>query len=444
MHHYKNLNAFQSLFSKIHLSTTTIRKYARLCEFEKRTARKIHPELFLSLFLKESMNANPSYNDLAARLESDTGISASKQAICQRVNDCCVEFMKAILSHIMNMRFNEKLNLRKSGYGRILIQDSTIIRLPTRLLEEFSGVGSSGQKACNARIQVIYDLKNGDFISFSIDPYSKNDLTSACELELKKNDLILRDRGYLTASEIQRHVDMQADCIYRHKNRFSYIDPQTGELLDLLSLLENQGSVDKEVFLNNDEKTVCRIVAAPVNEETANIRRMKLKKESKGHKPSRQNLRLMSWTIFITTIPKSKMSFNELIRIYGLRWRIEVLFKTWKSNMNFASIHNVSKLQLQVLLAARFMTIVLITQAIFKPLHVCIKEKYNKQISLVKTTRYLVKNKCKINRIIEFLYSKNNNDEEVLDIMSRYCTYDKRKRISFNDEFEAIINSGLA
>ena len=36
------------------------------------------------------------------------------------------------------------------------------------------------------------------FIDFSIDPYSKNDLVSAPELELQLDDLVLRDRGYLT------------------------------------------------------------------------------------------------------------------------------------------------------------------------------------------------------------------------------------------------------
>lgn len=443
MNNYKNLNVFQSLFSKIHLSTKVIRNYARLCEFEKRAARKIPPELFLSLFLNESINANPSYNDLAARLESDTGISASKQAICQRVNDYCVEFMKKILSHMMNIKFSKKLSLSESKYGRILVQDSTIVRLPQRLLEDYSGVGSAGPKACNARIQVIYDLKKSNFISFSIDPYSKNDFIAAKELKLKENDLVLRDRGYLTADEIKRHVDMQADCIYRHKKTLNYIDPKTGEIIDLISLLEKHGNIDKEVFLNNDERTACRIVAVPVKEETANIRRMKLKKESNGHKPSNENLKLMSWTIFVTTIPKSKMSFDELLKIYGLRWRIEILFKTWKSNMNFARIHNVSKCQLEVLLTARFMAIVLITQLIFKPLTLCIKKKYKRDVSLIKMTRYLVKNTCKIEEIVWTLY-KNGKNENILNTVCKYCTFDSRKRNSFNEEFEIIYKSSLA
>ena len=75
---------------------------------------------------------------------------------------------------------------------------------------------------CNARIQGVYDLLSGRFLHFSIDPYSKNDLTAAPELELHQADLILRDRRYLTTNEIKRHVDAGADCdqilrIYRFR-----------------------------------------------------------------------------------------------------------------------------------------------------------------------------------------------------------------------------------
>lgn len=45
-----------------------------------------------------------------------------------------------------------------------------------------------------------------------------------------------------------------------------------------------------------------RRVAAAVNEETPNLRRMKARKENHGHNPSKAILELMDYTIFITTI----------------------------------------------------------------------------------------------------------------------------------------------
>lgn len=430
MRYHKNLDYFKLLFEKVDLSSEAIQNYARTCEFEKRIARKITPEIFLSLFLTESLNEYPSYNDLAARLEAETGISTSKQAICQRVNSGCVEFMQTILEHIMKMKLTYDLSSYKSRYERVIVQDSTVIGLPQRLFNDYSGVGSATKKSCNARIQVAYDLISGNFISLSIDPYSKNDLASAGDLKYKENDLVLRDRGYLSNKEVQRHIDLQADCIYRHKANSVYIDPESNEQIDLLSILDKQNKIDKVVQLNNCEGTICRLVAMPVNEETANIRRMKLKKEIKGHKPSKKQLKLMSWTIFLTTIPKDKVSFDELLELYGLRWRIEVVFKIWKSHMNFASIHNVSKKQLKVLVTARLSVIVLFTHFIYKPLGQRIRKEYNREISLTKTTKYLVNNLCKITQIVEALYSKVE-DENIFNIMIKYCAYDKRKRPSF-------------
>ena len=85
-----------------------------------------------------------------------------------------------------------------------------MIRLPIRLFSDFSGVANGQSKVCNARVQCVYDLLSEQFVSFSIDPYSKNDLTAAPELILQEGDLVLRDRGYLIIDEIQRHIDNNA------------------------------------------------------------------------------------------------------------------------------------------------------------------------------------------------------------------------------------------
>ena len=68
-------------------------------------------------------------------------------------------------------------------------------------------MANQNTKLCNARIQCVYDLLAEEFVSFSIDPYSKNDLSAASETVLHEDDLVLRDRGYLILDEIQRHIN---------------------------------------------------------------------------------------------------------------------------------------------------------------------------------------------------------------------------------------------
>ena len=140
-------------------------------------------------------------------------------------------------------------------------------------------MANQSTKLCNARIQGVYDILNEQFISFSIDKYSKNDLKAAPELTLEQGDLSLRDRGYLINDEIQRHINAGADCIYRYKNKMCLLDTVTEKPLNLLAMLKNKSFLDLKVKLNNKDKTVVRLVAIPVTEEIANKRRMKAKKE---------------------------------------------------------------------------------------------------------------------------------------------------------------------
>jgi hypothetical protein len=220
----------------------------------------------------------------------------------------------------------------------VLIQDSTIIRLPLRLFEIFSGVRNAKTSVCNARIQGVFDLVSGTFIEFSIDPYSINDLVAAPKLELYKDDLVLRDRGYFILDEVQRHIDQNAHCIYRYKTGTILINPLTGKKIDILKLLKSRKTLDMEVCLNNQSRTKVRIVAVPVNQEIASRRRAKAKKDACGHNPSKKVLDLLGWTIFITTIPKEYANFKQICKMYSLRWRIEIIFKAWKSHIGFCKV----------------------------------------------------------------------------------------------------------
>lgn len=235
-------------------------------------------------FCMETADGIASYNDIAAHIDSKCGVSVSRQAIWKKATDPCLTYFKTILEHLILSKTKNMDIVRlkyRSSYKRILVQDSTIIKLPPRLFEMFSGVSNGFSKVCNARIQGIYDILNEKFIKFSIDPYSKNDLEAAPEIELKKGDLSLRDRGYLINDEIQRHFDTDAHCVYRHKFGTLILDEFTEEPINLLEKLKKENFIDMSIKLNNKRKTIARIVAQPVSDKIANERRRKAKQEKK-------------------------------------------------------------------------------------------------------------------------------------------------------------------
>jgi len=439
-----HLNVGQAIFTSDYLMNT-----ARVSGFHKRAPRKINACDLLSTICAECIDGSPSCNDLAASLDSNNPEHGpSRQAVCLRMNESFADFIHRILEDVIACKLTGEnvLQVQHSdsavdfaGYCRVLVQDSTIIKLPSHLFAEFSGVSNAEASVCNARVQATYDLLAGRLVSFSIDSYSKNDQKTAPELLLEAGDLVLRDRGYLVLNELKRHLDAGADCIYCHKTGTVYLDPETRLPIDLPSVLRNCGGcLDIQVLLNNPDRTAVRLVSAPVDQETANLRRMKAKKETKGHNPSKEVLELMSWTILITTIPTARADFQRLLAIYGLRWRIEIIFKAWKSHMKFDHLHRVSKFQMMILLKARILLITCCTNILYGPLSGALWRKFKRHISLLKLMNFLSAAPSHFLRALQSLTSGDAQNHRFHKTLLRYCCYDRRKRLNYTQIFEAL------
>jgi len=216
-----------------------------------------------------------------------------------------------------------------------------------------------------------------------------------------------------------------------------YRSPKNDEEINLPELLTKEGKIDMDVCLNNKERTVVRLIATPVNEKTVNLRRRKAKIQDRGHKPSKRNLFLMSWTIFITNLPVSEYDFKIILALYSLRWRIEIIFKTWKSNMSFAIIHNVSCHQLHALLIARLISIVITMHCIYRRCEKRVWQNSGRYLSLSKLIRYI---RVKKERLLKILEKIEKDISKVIFTLNRYCLYDKRKRLNYVEYKELILN----
>jgi hypothetical protein len=425
------------LFSCVGLDRKKIRQIAFETGFCKRKSGKISAPDFVTHLCLESVSGTVSYNDLAARVEAQTGVAASRQAYWERTDEPCVRFFQRILEHVMLSKCDPHLIQsikRQRRFKRILLQDSTVIKLPLRLFEVFSGVKNAHAAVCNARIQGIYDLLSGHFIHFSIDPYSKNDQAASMEIPVEPGDLILRDRGYFRIQAVEAHKRAGADSINRYKHQNALSEPATGLKINLLELLTRNGSVDMLVSVGPEQTAVLRLIAVPAPEETANLRRMRAKKEM-NYPPSRELLRLMSWTIFLTTITDPSVTYKEIATLYALRWRIENIFKTWKSYFNFQKVHNIPEIQLRVLLKARLIMITLAYQRLFSPLLRQLAKTTGKIVSLIKLMRYITQNL----ELLPKCLSSPMPPPQFCEAVLRYCTYEKRHRPNFFTEMEAIL-----
>jgi hypothetical protein len=429
-------DVFINLLTSLDINEKELHELAKDTGFIQRTRKVDSLDLLHSLSI-ESIKGIASYNDIALSIENENGISISRQAIWKKATEPCVDYFKHVLELIILNKAGKYLNeiqVVKCKFKRVLIQDSTIIKLPGRLFSVFSGVSNGSTTVCNARIQGIYDLLSGSFVSFTINPYSKNDQASVSDMDIQKDDLTLRDRGYLTMDELRRHFILGAHCVYRYKIGMQLLDYKTKKAINILSLLKEQGAVDIWVRLNDREATPVRLVAIPVDQETANNRRMKAKREMKGHCPSEYFLQLQSWTIFITTISEDMADSNALLNIYGLRWRIEIIFKSWKSNLYFDNIHNVSKNQLMIILIARMIMFLIITQIIYPLCKRIISRHTKRELSLLKVTKYFTRNPLSLPLILVELLNYPSGKCNTIASISRHCVYEKRTRQNFEQK----------
>lgn len=130
-----------------------------------------------------------------------------------------------------------------------------------------------------------------------------------------------------------------------------------------------------------------------------------------------------------------------MFEIYGLRWRIEIIFKSWKSNLDFGKIHNVSNKQLRVILMARFIMILICTQYIFGPCRIKIKKYLKKNLGLLKVIHYLTRNPDKIIKVIIDLNENIKEPGKDLIALTRYCSYEKRrKRLNYEQHMDMLFS----
>lgn len=398
---------FDAFLRSLELNAEMIDELAWSTGWSKAQPRKISlAQLLLGLSL-ESVQGEASFNDLSSRLHLLTQNSGpSRQAVSKRINEPLLKVLEALLAKAIAAKTDGPSLACQSPslerYRRILIQDSTVVRLPGWLFTKFSGVSNAHQSVCHARIQAVYDIKNMAFLSFEICPYSDNDLAAAPRLELQKNDLVLRDRGYLTAAEVARHGKAGASCIYQHKTGTTYLDEESGKPIDLLAELRRNGSFERTVLLNNEEKTRVRLLSAPVSQEVANHRRMKAKKEAHGHSPSTEVLALMDSTLFLTSATEA---------------------------MDFSSI-----------LTMRLILITEGTNVLYRACHRHVKEHHDRELSLQKFLKRLARSPelaemiaRAFNDVAEPPQAVREETRHTWDHLARYCCYDKRKRKNFFD-----------
>lgn len=406
-------------------------KFAVLSGFKKRKEKKITGKTLLLSFFLMSLQGNNSFAIWASHLNNLTKVTVSKQGIWKRITPFITNFLILILSNTLSTQIystHENIkrgNLKIGNYLRILIQDSTTIALPDWLLSWFPGNTSKGKRKSQLKIQVVYDLIANSFVSFEITPYTVNDQAKSSDIlkVVKKGDLVIRDLGYFKIENFeQMNKTDNVSFVSRIKYGVKIFDIKSGEEINLLKHLRKHKRFDNWVELGVQNKVKVRLVIVPLNEEQANAKKHKAKFDrNKRVNHNKEYYELLGYSLYITNELITNYSSKKVTQIYGLRWRIENIFKCWKSQFHLQKIIpkncSLTKDRVESIIYMMLIFVLLFKVTIYNYMVIESEKLKNHTLSLTKLSQFIS------NNITKFF---SQNLEELTPEILYYCSYEKR------------------
>ena len=408
--------------------------YSLACKtgFIKREPKKINPLNFLTAFFIMVLTGANSLSSFAITIGLVSGCCVSKQAVAKRIKLPLVHFLQALLAQVLSQNINIKAKPLYQHlaaiFTRIILQDSTTIQLNSNLAEHFPGSkNKTGKKIAILKIQTIYDLISESFFKFNLSAFTRNDQCASSDIlsVLKAGDLVIRDLGYFVLSSLNLIQEKGAFFISRLRFGISVFQSETFTPFDLLLTLKKINNIDINVCIGAKERLPVRLIAIPVPENVAAERRRKAKiNRDRRLNPSKEHLALLSWNIFVLNINSDILDSEQIAELYNCRWRIENIFKSWKSHFSITNVPNASVIRVKTYIYAMLIFITVFQSYIFVTLYKQIIKDNGNQLSLLKVTRFF---KEQIWAII--LYAQDF--QQIQDQIFYHCRYESRhKRVN--------------
>lgn len=391
----------------------------------------------MSFFLMISQN-NCTLKDWAIELSKVVKRVFSRGIIQAKLQYRQVDFVKALLKEVLQKQVYqtsiEQLSSNLlSSFNRVLLEDSMCLKLPSNLSNFFPGAHSSKGAVATARIQARMDLVSGQTTHLEIQSFRDNDQKFGPHIlhTLQAGDLVIRDLGYYRLAILRLINWMNAFFLSRYRFGTNVYDGLTQEQINLNALLKEakkKGTqvLELQVFIGAQQMLPVRLVAIRVPQQVEQERRRKaLKDRNQTHNHSKEYYENLAWTILITNVSSDVWSPKQMLQVYGFRWRIEIVFKAWKSHFNFERLFS-SKQSLTPPRAMITLCLLLIWITLFfvSAFNFFLSKVYNTKQRFVSILKFAKFFKEHFEQLI------NCPDEDFfVELVAKHCVYDKRLKI---------------
>lgn len=388
---------FEEIVSPVFCNTLA----KRVGLIKRSTSQILGHEFAMAMMVPHAFLAAETLDSLCIRMRRiNKSCDISASALAQRLNtEGAKKFMEKCFGKVLKDTMqNEYLSLKDlpilSQFQRVLIEDSTKAQLHEKLSPHFKGCGGVASKA-ELKINFIFDYLSEQFLDLHFVSGVTPDqaLSSRVFSVLKKGDLLVRDLGYYTLARIKEIEAASAFYVSRFKVDelvFERLDAQ--EPIDLCSVIKThikKGKFDFIVYLGKARHPT-RLLGCELDEQILNKRLRQAHRDAKRRRMqlSKKKLNLLRYAIFITNLPAEIFSLEIVTSIYRARWRVELIFKQWKSCLNIHMFKGYNQERFYCLLYGRMIMILLLGAMTSMVMHYAAK--IGREVSSFKLTRYVI------------------------------------------------------
>ena len=269
-----------------------------------------------------------------------SGVQVSAQGIAARFTAAGAEFLAALLEtavqHVIANRLSVALPILAQFTG-VYIRDSSVVGLPACLAEKWPGVGNAAGKGAAMKLQVRLNYSTGALDGPALQSGRTHDRQTPYQPgDEPAGSLNLADLGYFSLEEMQTRIDQGQYVLVRYKEGTALYS-EAGTRLHLLHYLQQQSEpqVVLPIRVGQRLRLPLRLLAQRVPPAVVEQRRRKLHEYARKKQSTlkAETLALAEWTVVLTNVPATMLTFDGVGVLLHVRWQVELLFKLWKSQL---------------------------------------------------------------------------------------------------------------
>jgi hypothetical protein len=307
---------------------------------------------------------------MAIEVKSTHGVDISGQGIDQRFSEGAQKYIHGLIGEQLSSQVSQSIDTGWSKhFKRVIIKDSTRFDLPKTLWEKLPGFGGCASNA-GVCIQYEFNVKSGEVNDLSIHPAKRPDKKDAIQtIDLvRPGDLTIRDLGYFVLDYFNRIEKAKAFFLSRLNTKILVYQKKGDKFrkLDFAKLyqsmrVQNIQRLDQKVYIGEKERFPVRLIIELVPEEVVATRMERVNKynKKKGRQTGDEYKKRAQFNLFITNITEKMLDVESIVKIYRIRWQIELIFKTWKSVFGLDNIGQMKYVRLMCTLNARLLLILI-------------------------------------------------------------------------------------